>query len=190
MLAGSHLGKFWGVNEPQFLFGGVDNWIFSKTDSRERNDPLAISTTAPNNNIVFTEFATNVRGYDFNEMSGSNALIFNAELRIPIFRYLINRPISSNFLRNFQFTYFYDIGSSWSGKPPFSKKNAFDIEKIETGGPFSANLKDFRNPWLASYGGGVRMSILGYYLKVDRARPIRDFSVGSPKWHVSIGVDF
>ena len=34
------------------------------------------------------------------------------------------------------------------------------------------------------------MSLLGYYFKIDRARPIRDFDVSSPKWYISIGVDF
>jgi len=189
-------GRNWGANEPKFVLGGVDNWILNRTDNFGEEDPITPVDTnddpinRENSNLMFLEYATNLRGYDYNEMFGTNVLVFNAELRIPVFRYLINRPIKSNFIRNFQFTYFYDIGSAWSGVPPFSRKNAFVIDEIETGGPFSAKLKDFRNPWLAGYGGGVRMSIAGYYLKVDRARPIRDFAVGSPRWHISIGVDF
>ncbi|MCP4457472.1 MAG: translocation protein TolB [Cytophagales bacterium] len=186
----------WGDNEPKFALGGVDNWIFNKTENFGEDDPIRPVTNEgdainrENSNLMFLEYATNLRGYDYNEMFGSNVLVFNAEFRVPIFRYLINRPIKSNFIRNFQFTYFYDIGSAWSGVPPFAKKNAFVVDKIETGTPFTARLKDFRNPWLAGYGGGVRMSIAGYYLKVDRARPIRDFEVGNPHWYISIGVDF
>jgi len=182
-------GRFWGANEPNFILGGVDNWLFNKTDSYERNDPLGFSSRNANNNIVFTEFATNLRGYDYNEMFGSDAMVFNAELRIPIFRYLIRGPISSNFLRNLQFIYFYDIGTAWSGAPPFTRENSFETEEI-SGSPFSAELRDFRNPWLQGHGPGIRMSFLGYYLKIDRARRIRDFQKAGVKWHISIGVDF
>ncbi len=184
-----YYGRFWGDNNPQFLLGGVDNWILAQSNSSEVDGPLGLSATEPNTNILFTEFATSVRGHRYGELVGSDAIVFNAELRIPIFRYLIRRPMSSNFLRNFQFIYFYDIGTAWSGAPPFTRKNSFKEERID-GSPFSANLKDFRNPWLAGYGAGVRMSFLGYFLKLDRALPVRDFNVTAPKWYISIGVDF
>jgi hypothetical protein len=184
-------GRFWGDNDPRFVLGGVDNWLIQQTESQGRNDPLRIPDDAPNSNILFSHFATSVRGHNFNQLFGSDAIVMNAELRVPIFRYFIRRPISSNFLRNFQFVYFYDLGTAWSGPPPFTRKNVFDSEKYPSdGGPFSANLKNFRNPWLAGYGWGMRMSLLGYYFKIDKARPIRDFNVSSPKWYISIGVDF
>ena len=189
-------GRNWGDNDPKFALGGVDNWLFNKTNNFGDDDPIDPKSdegkvlNRENSNLMFLEYATNLRGFDYNEMFGTNVLVFNAEFRVPVFRYLIRRPISSNFLRNFQFTYFYDIGSSWSGIPPFSKKNTFTVEEIETGTPFSAKIKDFRNPWLAGYGAGIRMSLAGYYLKIDRARPIKDFSRGSARWYFSIGIDF
>lgn len=189
-------GRNWGDNDPKFSLGGVDNWLLNKTNNLGDKDPIEARNddgsqiNRENSNVMFLEFATNLRGYDYNEMFGTDVLVFNAELRIPVFRYLIQRPIKSNFLRNFQFTYFYDIGSAWTGIPPFSRKNAFTIDEIETKTPFSAKLKDFRNPWLAGYGAGIRMSLAGYYVKIDRARSIRDFSRGNPRWYISIGVDF
>lgn len=183
-----YYGRFWGANDPQFLVGGVDNWLFArKTNTVE--GPLSISPTQPNSNLLFSEFATSVRGHNYGEMVGSDAIVFNAELRIPVFRYLVRRPMSSNFFRNFQFIYFYDIGTAWSGAPPFTRKNSFKEDRVD-GTPFSARIKDYRNPWLAGYGAGVRMSVLGYFLKIDRALPIRDFKIHDPKWYFSIGVDF
>jgi hypothetical protein len=182
-------GKYWGANEPNFILGGVDNWLFNTTDTYGPEDPLFFSSTQPNTNILFIDFATNLRGYDYNEQFGNNAMVFNAEFRVPVFRYLIRRPISSNFLRNFQFVYFYDIGTAWSGAPPFTRENSFQEEEVE-GSPFSARFRNFRNPWLQGYGAGVRMSFLGYYLKIDRARRIVDFERAGVKWHISIGVDF
>lgn len=189
-------GRFWGANDPKFLLGGVDNWILKRFENHGEDDPIQpVSESGDilnreNSNIVFHRFATSVRGHDYIEQFGSDAMVFSSELRIPIFRYIIRRPISSNFLRNFQFVYFYDIGTAWSGAPPFQRKNAFTEEVFDDDPIFTAKLKDFRNPWLAGYGGGVRMSLLGYYVKIDRARPIRDFKVGSPRWYISIGVDF
>lgn len=196
-LAGrAYYGKFWGANDPKFLLGGVDNWLFARTINYEEKDPLfptdAVTdspSNLPNSNILFSEFTTNLRGFDYVQMFGSNAIVMNAELRIPIFRYFIRRPISSNFLRNFQYVRFYDMGTAWTGAPPFTRKNSF-VEEEYPGYPFSGNFRNFRNPWLAGYGGGIRMSFLGYYLKIDRAKPIRDFKIGSPRWYISIGVDF
>jgi hypothetical protein len=189
-------GSFWGANQPNYLLGGVDNWLFNRGDFHGQNDPLfpidrnGNQIRQENSNILFTEFVTNLRGFDYAEMFGHHAMVFNAEFRFPLFRYLIRRPISSNFLRNFQITQFYDIGSAWSGRPPFTRRGAFEEEEYSPGGPFTGKLTNFRNPWLAGYGYGIRTTFLGYYLKIDRAKPIRDFEVGGTRWYISLGVDF
>ena len=189
-------GRFWGDNQPQFLLGGVDNWILKRFQKHGEDDPVqpigidGNPVNATNTNILFHRFATSVRGHDFVEQFGSDAIVLSGEFRVPIFRYFIRRPISSNFLRNMQFVYFYDLGTAWSGPPPFVKKNAFTEKEFDDYPPFVGRFKDFRNPWIAGYGAGIRMSLLGYFVKIDRARPIRDFQVGNPRWHFSIGVDF
>jgi hypothetical protein len=56
--------------------------------------------------------------------------------------------------------------------------------------PFIITVTDYSNPWLSSYGTGLRTIILGYYAKFDVAWPVRDFEVGSPRLHISLGFDF
>jgi outer membrane protein assembly factor BamA len=120
---------------------------------------------------------------------GNSALLANVELRIPLVRALSNGPVSSNFLRNLQFTGFYDIGTSWSGKPPFSSENSVSFEVINQP-PFEIEVKNYLNPWLYSYGFGFRSIILGYYLKFDFAWPVENFQQQDPRLQVTLGYDF
>ena len=94
-----------------------------------------------------------------------------------------------DFFRNMQLTAFYDMGTSWSGEPPFNSQNSVSYKVIEQG-PFRAQLKNFLNPWLYSYGVGFRSVMLGYYVKFDLAWPVEDFEVGEPRLFATIGFDF
>jgi len=115
--------------------------------------------------------------------------VLNAELRVPLVRALADGPINSNFFRNMQLTAFYDIGTSWSGKPPFSSNTAVSYDVI-VGGPFQAEIKNYLNPWLYSYGCGLRTMLLGYYVKFDVAWPVEDYTVSDPRLFVTLGFDF
>lgn len=183
-------GNFFGNNAQKYLLGGMSNWLFFDTDRQEENDPLAIERNVDNSNILFTQF-TDLRGFNYNKFNGTDVLTFTAELRLPIIRFFHRGPIASNFFRNLEFVGFYDIGSSWTGTSPFSEKNSLNTEVIEDGGPFRAEISNFKNPWLMSYGAGVRTVLLGYYLKFDMAYPIEDGIVGEkPKFYLTLGYDF
>ncbi|MEK6481115.1 translocation protein TolB [Catalinimonas sp. 4WD22] len=183
-------GNFFGNNAQKYLLGGMSNWLFFNTDRQEENDPLAIERNVDNSNILFTQF-TDLRGFNYNKFNGTDVLTFTAELRLPIIRFFHRGPIASNFFRNLEFVGFYDIGSSWTGTSPFSEKNSLNTEVIEDGGPFRAEISNFKNPWLMSYGAGVRTVLLGYYLKFDMAYPIEDGIIGEkPKFYLTLGYDF
>ena len=113
----------------------------------------------------------------------------NVELRVPFVRALVNGPITSNFMKNLMLVGFYDIGTSWSGKPPFSSGNSVSVSEIKSG-PFQADIKNYLNPWLYSYGFGVRTVVLGYYIKFDMAWPVENYQVQNPRAHLTLGFDF
>lgn len=184
-----YYGRFFGNNQQNYLLGGVDNWLFNDTNISGEGDPLFDQQNTDNSNILFVDYVTSLRGYDYNILNGSNALLFNAELRMPIVRYLSRGTVSSNFLRNLLFVGFYDIGSAWTGKSPFSSENDLNTTVIDKN-VFRAKINNFSNPWLSSYGWGVRTVLLGYYMKFDMAWPIEDYDVGSPKFYLSLGYDF
>ena len=185
-------GSFYGNSPKQYLLGGMDNWIFNDskysgvTSTGERN-PLGLDSL--NENILFAEFATNLRGFDYATLFGNNVLLLNAELRIPIVQVFTNSPITSTFLRHLQFVGFYDIGTSWSGQSPFSDGGSVNYDEIKSK-YILVKLKNYLNPWLYSYGVGMRSTMLGYYLKVDVAWPVMNYEVGKTSWFITLGFDF
>jgi outer membrane protein assembly factor BamA len=184
-------GHFFGNAPKSYLLGGMDNWLFNDIEGGEKGDVLYGEKEFNNSDILFHRFTTNLRGFDYNKFNGHTAFLFNAELRIPLIKYLHKGPIASNFFRNLQLIGFYDFGSAWSGNSPFEETNSINTEIISSpGSPFQASIKNFKNPWLASYGAGVRTVLLGYYLKFDVAWPIEDFIVGSPQYYLTLGYDF
>jgi len=190
VLAGRlYYGSFFGRDPKQFLLGGMDNWLFKQENTEGDDNPLNPAQEGGNDDLLFVEYATNLRGFDYATIVGSNTLLFNAELRIPIIRYLASGPISSNFFRNLQFTGFFDIGSAWTGKSPFNEDNTISTNRIQEGG-FVIDIKNFQNPWLYSYGVGLRTMLLGYYVKFDLAWPVEDYNVQDPRLSVTLGYDF
>ncbi|MEP1034581.1 translocation protein TolB [Ekhidna sp.] len=181
-------GKQMGPARKDYMLGGMDNWLFASSDVQGEQDPLAITNEKDNSDILFNEFVTNLRGLDYNEAYGSDVLVFNSELRVPLFLYLTNGPIKSNFLRNFQLTSFFDIGSVWTGSPPF--KDGRPITRRFEGNPFSAEIVKFQNPWLGGFGFGLRTVLLGYYIKFDAARPYLDGEVKNYRFYFTLGLDF
>ncbi len=186
-----YYGRFFGPNKQSFLLGGMDNWLFNKTNYHGGNDPFYTETGYDNSNILFIDYVTALRGYNYNTLNGTNAMLVNLELRFPAFRYFIKGPINSNFIKNIEFIGFYDIGSSWTGASPLATENSLNTEIISPeGNPFSAKIKNYKYPWLMSYGFGLRTMLLGYYLKFDLAYPIEDLEQQKPKFYVTLGYDF
>ncbi|BDD08341.1 hypothetical protein FUAX_07730 [Fulvitalea axinellae] len=186
-------GRFFGDGAKSYLLGGVNNWILGKTENdgsdAEPGTPLHFGEQVENEQALFMRYVTGLRGYDFNTLNGSNVLLASAELRIPLFRYLANSPINSNFFRNFTFVGFYDIGSAWEGSDFWPTENSINSETIESGA-FNVRIKNYHTPWLASAGWGLRTSLFSYHIKLDLAWPIENYEVGDMRYFVSFGFDF
>ncbi|MEI9917234.1 MAG: hypothetical protein WDO14_00360 [Bacteroidota bacterium] len=182
-------GSYFGNAPKQYALGGMDNWFGSHINPTGIGNPLASRSGAYNSNLIFTEFATNLRGFDYATLYGNNVLLGNVELRVPLIRALSGGPVTSNFFRNMQFVGFYDIGTSWSGAPPFSGGGSVRKKEVSAQ-PISVQLNEYLNPWLYSYGVGLRTVMLGYYLKFDLAWPVENFQVHDPRLMVTLGYDF
>jgi hypothetical protein len=185
-------GSFFGKSPKQYLLGGMDNWAFNQTKSdgttaRGEDNPLGVR--AENQDILFVEYATNLRGFDYASLFGNNVLLMNAEFRVPLIRTFTNAPVASNFFRHLQLLAFYDIGTSWSGKAPFSGETSVSVDRFKNG-PFQVDVNNYLNPWLYSYGVGMRTVFLGYYMKLDVAWPVENYEVQKTRWFVTLGFDF
>lgn len=190
-------GRFTGQNKPLYVLGGMDNWFLNKTEYRDpENEPL-LPSAGPEyghqdrRNLLFYEYVMPLRGFGYNVLHGTNVLAMNLELRVPLVQYFYRGPISSNFFRNLQFTGFFDIGSSWSGKAPFYAENSVNTKRYrDKGGSFDISVVDYKNPWLSGTGFGMRTVLLGYYAKFDVGYPIEDYKIGDPRFYFTLGFDF
>lgn len=184
-----------GGRSPKFdLLGGMDNWLFNTQERRSgvEGNPLNTNFIDDNRDLFFTNFVTPMRGFNYNKLSGNSHLLLNAELRLPLVRYLYRGPITSNFLRNFQLVAFTDVGTAWRGdQGPFSRQNSLNTEFLGgNGSPFSATVTNFKNPYLIGYGAGVRTLFLGYFTKFDVAWGMEDRTVRPPAFYLTLGADF
>ncbi|MFN4122546.1 MAG: hypothetical protein ACK4GL_04490 [Flavobacteriales bacterium] len=170
-----------GPRKLMYYMGGVDNWFNPRFDNSTAIDL--------EQNYIFQTIATNMRGFLQNARNGNSFAVINNEVRIPLFQYLIKRPIRSDFLKNFQIVPFNDIGTAFTGRSPYSRDNTFNQQTISSG-PITIILENQREPIIWSYGLGLRARVLGYFVRLDYARGIEDGLVQRAVWHFSLSLDF
>jgi hypothetical protein len=172
-----------GEQKLVYYLGSQDNAIIP-TDIFDYTIPIDYSQ-----NYGFQALATNMRGFLQNIRNGNNFALINNEIRIPVFQYLLNKPIRSDFIRNTQIVSFLDIGTAWNGNNPYSKKNSFNTEVIP-GNPVTVVLDRQVNPIVAGFGGGLRSRLFGYFLRADWAWGYEDGVVRDVIFYLSLGLDF
>lgn len=166
-----------------YYLGSTDN-SFTPTDNFNYNIQVD-----PTQRYSFQALATNMRGFIQNIRNGNSFALINSELRIPVFQYLINKPIRSDFIRNFQIIGFGDIGTAWTGPSPYSKTNAL-FRKEYPGNPISITVIKDIEPIVGGYGFGLRSRVLGYFLRADWAWGVDDGEVQDRIFYFSLGLDF
>jgi len=173
-----------GSKKMVYYLGGVENWLSFSPDKFNYDTPID-----QNANYAFQSLATNLRGFNQNVRNGSSYAVINSELRIPLFAYLSNTPIRSDFFRNFQIVGFADIGTAWQGLSPFNEENQYNIVDVGQE-PVVATVRYFKNPIVGGYGVGARSKLLGYFIKADVAWGIDSGARSDPMWYLSLGLDF
>ena len=173
--------KSFGSEKIIYFMGGTDSWWNSSFDN---SIPIDFSQ-----NYAYQALATPMRGFDQNIRNGSTFALVNSELRIPIFTYLLNYPVKSDFLRNFQAVAFTDIGTAWNGADPYDTTSTLNSSTIIYP-PFTISLYYQREPIVAGYGFGIRSRVLGYFMKLDWAWGYEDGVRKPQKFYFSISLDF
>ncbi len=170
-----------GESKLVYYMGGVDNWLFPRFN---------LSTpVAQDQNYAFQTLATNMRGFDQNIRNGNSFAVINTEIRLPVFRYLFNRPIRSDFLNNFQIVAFGDVGTAWTGVNPYSSENQLYNYQISAR-PLFITVELLKDPIVAGLGGGLRAHLLGYYVRGDLAWGIENGVVRKPIFYLSLSLDY
>lgn len=169
-----------------YYLGSVDNWINLSTKVPTFDQTVLIDQKQ---NYAYQAIATNMRGFTQNIRNGNSFAVLNNELRWPVIKYFMNRPIHSDFLENFQLISFLDIGTAWSGDSPYSKQNAYNNEIIHNG-PITIIIDKDRQPIVYGYGFGIRSRLLGYFVRADWAWGIENNVVLPGIFYLSLSLDF
>lgn len=170
-----------GASKLIYFLGGVDSWIGATFNTETVIDPQV--------NYAFQTLSTNLRGFDQNARNGSSYGVFNSELRVPLFSYLVNKPIRSELIRNFQVLGFFDAGSAWQGALPFDDEDRFNTV-VTVNGPITTTVDYFQNPFAFGYGFGARTLIFGYFLRFDMAWGLDTGEILDPRYYFSLSLDF
>jgi hypothetical protein len=175
-----------GPQKLVYYLGSVDNWLnlSSTTPTFNRSNRVA-----DDQNYAFQALAANMRGFNQNVRNGNSFAVINSEVRWPVFSYLLNRPIKSDFISNFQLIAFGDIGSAWTGRTPYSEDNSFNTQVIVSG-PITVQLKKQQEPIVGGYGWGMRSKLFGYFVRADWAWGVDDGFIQPRIFYLSISTDF
>jgi len=181
-------GASFGTAKMIFYAGGLDNWFTLNNRKFDETTPINY-----NNNYAFQTLATPIRGFKQNARNGDKYILFNSELRVPIFAALIRGNIKSEFIRNFQIVAFFDAGTAWEGTTPWSNNNPL-FTQIFYNPPYNPSvivkLQRYKNPVLLGFGPGLRTSFLGYFIKFDTAWGFDGEFSKLPNYYLSFGLDF
>ncbi|NND72849.1 MAG: peptidase S9 [Rhodothermales bacterium] len=164
-----------GKNPQLFYTSGVQNWI-----NRGINDTngFPIQNTT---DFIFASPVLPARGFNVNERNGSNFVLTNVELRIPV----ADRPelpiLNRLPVRSVAMTGFVDAGSLWGGAPQTRRLDIF--------GENASGERIFQD-LLVGAGGGIRSLIFGFPARIDVAWPFDGIRFGQRHVYVSVGLDF
>ncbi|MBC8110632.1 MAG: PD40 domain-containing protein [Verrucomicrobia bacterium] len=190
-------GEFHGNSPKIYSLGGMDNWIFNGFRATTDFSPFNFTDNSDNSSILFAEFATPLRGFAYNKLSGNNSLLANIEIRFPLIKYFVRSPITSNFFRNLQLVAFADAGAAWLGGGILTKDGPFGQESVsnreirfDAQSQFKATVTYYRNPFLIGYGVGVRTLLFGFYSKLDVGWGREDYITREPQVYLTLGYDF
>lgn len=181
-------GSSLGSQRLMYYLGGVDSWTVPRF-----NQDLAPGELPKNDQYAFQSLATNMRGFTQNIRNGNSFVAINSEVRWPVIKYLFAQPFASDFINNFQFLLFGDVGTAWSGNNPFSKENSLNEQNIPLGGEATTGeitLRTNKEPIVGGYGLGLRSTLMGYFIRADWAWGVEDGVNQGRQFYLSLTTDF
>ncbi|MBM71916.1 MAG: hypothetical protein CL847_03940 [Crocinitomicaceae bacterium] len=170
-----------GEDKLLHLLGGTDNVLLNFRTPGSEIDPDV--------SYAYQARITPLRGFSNNARNGSNAMVANAELRIPIWSTFNKIPASNDFLRHLQLVMFGDVGSAWNGLHPYSDDNGFNTTVIEQN-PITITIDNNNEPILYDYGFGLRSRLLGYWVCADLAWGVDNKMIQPIRFSLSLNFDF
>lgn len=170
-----------GTKKTIYYLGGIETWL-----NRQYNAELGFNRDP---DAIFQAHSPSLRGFPRNISHGWATGVLNTELRYPILASLFKAPLYYEFFKTFTVYSFLDVGSAWNGFNPYTSSNPFNTRTFDFPN-YTVSVTSPRNPWLMGTGIGVRASVFGYLLKVERAWGRLDKTWQNGITYLSLGLDF
>lgn len=171
-----------GYKRNLYYLGDVNNSIlgaFNQVIPISRDETYAYKTNAHH-----------LRGFSSNIRNGTSYVLANVEMRIPLFKYLLQDVKGWNFMKRIQVVGFADAGTAFYGVSPYDSKNPLNRVKAAIPPIISVDATYKRDPFVLSTGAGLRFMVVGYVLRVDMGWGLDSRVWQKPKFHLSVGKDF
>ncbi len=156
-----------GANESAILMGDYRRYLRLGTYSAYAVRLQGLLSDGPNPRTFFIGGSLGMRGYPRSSIQGDRSLMLNQEIRFPLLhRWLFHAPIGALEFPAVQGAFFADAGSAWrEGSSP---------------------------EWRGSFGGGLRMGLVGVLvLRLDAARRTDFEAIGDQThWDFFIGWNY
>jgi hypothetical protein len=175
-----------GTRTTAYYMGGVENWIINARSTKNFNYDIP---TLSGPEYAFQTIVSPARGFFRNARGGNKYALLNTELRVPVFAYLFQKPISSEFFRSVMLIGFVDVGTAWKGSSPYSIENPFNTKYVQSS-QYVVTVVTQRDPFLYAFGIGARARILGHYVKMDHGFGLIENKFQKGMTTFSIGLDF
>lgn len=170
-----------GTAKTAYFLGGPENWYMQTYDNEVGR--VADEST------MFQSIGAPVRGFLRNTRSGNAYLVLNSELRLPLFPFLVQKPLRNEMLRSFTLVGFLDVATAWVGNSPFSPGNPYNT--IFFNNPsVDVSVTANRNPFIIGTGMGARIKVDSYFIKYDAAYGFVEDQPAMLMHHFSLGLDF
>ena len=180
LAAASSVGK----SKVLYYLGGIENWI-----NWSNNKIFDEQNTLPSIGYAYQALACNLRGFLQNTRNGNNYLIYNTDVRIPIWSSLTSIPLQNELLNNLQLVGFLDLGGAWKGTSLF-KNNAPTEFATFSNIVTTVTLNYYQSPMIAGTGVGLRSSLFGYFMRLDAAWGWDQTWSSQPTIYLGFGTDF
>lgn len=169
-----------GTRKMVYYLGGTEGMLFPSFNQE--------TIVSPDKNYAYQSLGLNMRGFQQNIRNGNSFAVINSELRIPVFSAFSRRELKSSLLETFQLVGFFDIGTAWEGFSPFGSGNI--AQEIRENPTATARLDVYKKPVVMGFGAGVRIEVMGYYLRGDLGWGYDTGKVNKPRFQMALGYDF
>ncbi len=176
---GKSLGKFIRYNarckarysqgkiQTLYLLGGSDGWI---NNVQFIEKPPAIKTDV---NFLMLGFAMPIRGFLFGTRVGTSFFGIQQQLEFDVSKALINNQIRNIFISDLILYPFWDAGLAFIGNSPRDLNNPYHTRTLSTGN-YRLWYTSMHNPWISSFGMGIKTYIMGFPVKYEVTFPVMD----------------